>query len=114
MLMEEEPEMFGCTAGGTDRFYINAKGDLQPCEFLNFSFGNIAVDDFDTIYYNMRAEFHTPGQCLLCDKYSGEIYQKYLEDGSSNLPVNPELSKQIYANWDRGKPTRFYEKLSQM
>ncbi|MDP3643333.1 MAG: radical SAM protein [Bacteroidota bacterium] len=114
MLMEEEPEMFGCTAGGTDRFYINAKGDLQPCEFLNFSFGNVATDDFDTIYYNMRTEFHTPGQCLLCDQFASEIYEKYLENGSVNLPLKPELSEQIYAGWDRGEPTRFYEKLSQL
>ena len=114
MLMEEEPEMFGCTAGGTDRFYINAKGDLQPCEFLNFSFGNIAVDDFDSIYYNMRNVFHIPGQCLLCDKYASEIYQKYVENTSSNLPLNPELSEQIYACWNRGEPTHFYEKLSQL
>jgi len=114
MLMEEEPEMFGCTAGGTDRFYINAKGDLQPCEFLNFSFGNIAVDDFDTIYYNMRSEFHTPGQCLLCDRFASEIYQKYLENTSSNLPLKPEISEQIYARWNRGEPTEFYEKLTQL
>lgn len=114
MLMEEEPEMFGCTAGGTDRFYINAKGDLQPCEFLNFSFGNIAVDDFDTIYYNMRSEFHIPGQCLLCDRFASEIYQKYLENASSNLPLKPELSKQIYSKWNRGEPTEFYEKLLQL
>ena len=114
MLMEEEPEMFGCTAGGTDRFYINAKGDLQPCEFLNISFGNIATDDFDTIYYNMRSEFHLPGQCLLCDEFASEIYQKHLEDASSVLPLNPELSEQIYANWDRGEPTQFYEKISQL
>ncbi|MGW8161804.1 MAG: radical SAM/SPASM domain-containing protein, partial [Desulfobulbales bacterium] len=40
-IIEESPEMFGCTAGGTDRFYINAKGDVQPCEFLNISFGNL-------------------------------------------------------------------------
>jgi MoaA/NifB/PqqE/SkfB family radical SAM enzyme len=40
-IIEEDKAVFGCTAGGTDRFYINAKGDLQPCEFLNISFGNI-------------------------------------------------------------------------
>lgn len=114
MLKEEEPEMFGCTAGGTDRFYINAKGDLQPCEFLNFSFGNIATDDFDTIYYNMRSEFHIPGQCLLCDKFSGEIYKKYQENASAHLPLKPELSEEIFAHWNRGEPTEFYEKLSQL
>ncbi|MEN8194184.1 MAG: radical SAM protein, partial [Bacteroidota bacterium] len=34
-IVDERSDMFGCTAGGTDRFYINAKGDVQPCEFLN-------------------------------------------------------------------------------
>jgi len=114
MLMEEEAEMFGCTAGGTDRFYINAKGDLQPCEFLNFSFGNITVDDFDIIYDRMRKVFDIPGQCLLCDKYANEIYRLYSENASSNLPLNPEISEQFYACWNRGEPTRFYEKLSQL
>ena len=114
MLKEEEPEMFGCTAGGTDRFYINAKGDLQPCEFLNFSFGNIATDDFDTIYYNMRSEFHIPGQCLLCDKFAHDIYKKYQENTSLHLPLNPKLSEEIYTQWNRGEPTEFYEKLLQL
>ncbi len=114
MLREEEPEMFGCTAGGTDRFYINAKGDLQPCEFLNFSFGNIVTDDFDSIYQKMRTVFHQPGQCLLCDHYAGEIYRQYRESNSPSLPLNPQISEKIYCCWDRGKPTPFYEKLSHL
>ncbi len=114
MLREEEPEMFGCTAGGTDRFYINAKGDLQPCEFLNFSFGNIDTDDFDTIYQKMRTVFHQPGQCLLCDTYASEIYKRYSESGTSILPLKPDVSEQIYCCWNRGEPTPFYEKLSQL
>jgi len=59
-IMEEDPDMFGCTAGGTDRLYINAKGDVQPCEFLNISFGNIAEEDFDIIYKKMRKVFKVP------------------------------------------------------
>jgi hypothetical protein len=62
----------------------------------------------------MRSEFHIPGQCLLCDEFAGKIYQKHLEDASSVLPLNPELSEQIYSEWDRGEPTPFYEKLSQL
>jgi hypothetical protein len=33
----ESPAPFGCTAGGIDRFYLNANGEVQPCEFLNVS-----------------------------------------------------------------------------
>lgn len=114
MLREEEPDMFGCTAGGTDRFYINAKGDLQPCEFLNFSFGNIARDDFDQLYRTMRTVFETPGQCLLCDRCAAKIYGLYRQNAASNLPLPPHLAEQIYQGWDRGKPTEFYQKLSKL
>jgi MoaA/NifB/PqqE/SkfB family radical SAM enzyme len=114
MLMEEEPGMFGCTAGGTDRFYINAKGDLQPCEFLNFSFGNIVTDDFDTIYNRMRSVFEKPGQCLLCEKYSSDIFWTYEQSGSTVLPLAPKQAETIYKYWDRGEPTAFYEKLERL
>jgi len=108
-IMEEAPEMFGCTSGGTDRFYINAKGDLQPCEFLNISFGNIATDDFDVIYEKMRSYFNGPGECMLCEKYAGEILKIYKENNLTTLPLTPELSKKIYEHWDRGKKTKLYE-----
>lgn len=114
MFMEESPSMWGCTAGGTDRFYINAKGDLQPCEFLNISFGNIQTDDFDTIYENMRKVFEIPGDCLLCEKYSREILELKNEHQLKILPLPPELSKKIYSGWDRGNHTAFYKKLAKL
>ena len=114
MFMEESASMFGCTAGGTDRFYINAKGDLQPCEFLNISFGNIQTDDFDTIYENMRNVFEQPGDCLLCEKYSPKILSLKNENQLKILPLSPELSKSIYKDWDRGNHTKFYKRLAEI
>lgn len=110
-LLEEEVDMFGCTAGGTDRFYINAKGDLQPCEFLNISFGNIHTDDFDSIYSAMRKVFEHPGDCKLCEKHSEEILKIYKEENLKSLPLDKELSKRIYANWDQGESPDFYKKI---
>jgi len=111
-IIEEDKNMFGCTAGGTDRFYINAKGDLQPCEFLNLSFGNIK-DDFDKIYLNMREIFNKPRECWLCEKYSGKVLDLYNKNNLKSLPLTPELSKKVYNNWDRGKNTSLYERLNQ-
>jgi len=105
-IIEESPEVFGCTAGGTDRFYINAKGDLQPCEFLNLSFGNIVQEDFSTVYGRMRACFDKPGQTWLCEAYASAI--RDLAGKSAVLPLDPEKSKIIYQTWDRGKPTELY------
>jgi len=114
MFMEESPDMWGCTAGGTDRFYINAKGDLQPCEFLNISFGNIQADNFETIYEDMRMVFDHPGDCLLCEKYSREILEIKKEYQLKTLPLPPDLSKRIYKKWDRGKHTSFYKQLEKL
>jgi MoaA/NifB/PqqE/SkfB family radical SAM enzyme len=114
MIVEEEKSLFGCTSGGTDRFYINAKGDLQPCEFLNLSFGNIKTNDFEIIYDNMRKQFEAPGNCLLCEKYSNAVYKLYKENNLKSLPLSPELSKSIYEKWDRGLEPEFYEKLKKI
>ncbi|MBN2036334.1 MAG: radical SAM protein [Chitinispirillaceae bacterium] len=107
--IEESPKVFGCTAGGTDRFYINAKGDVQPCEFLNISFGNIAQEDFPVIYDRMRACFDPPGQTWLCEGYAQKIAA--LAQDAVALPLDLETSKQVYETWDRGKETELYQKV---
>jgi MoaA/NifB/PqqE/SkfB family radical SAM enzyme len=114
MFMEESPEVWGCTAGGTDRFYINAKGDVQPCEFLNISFGNIVTEDFDAIYNNMRTVFEHPSDCLLCERYSKEIFRIKVDNELDSLPLTPQLSEELYKDWDRGCHTEFYKKLKNL
>jgi len=111
MINEEDKSLFGCTAGATDRFYINAKGDLQPCEFLNISFGNIQQDDFETIYEDMRRVFETAGDCLLCEKYSLRIHELMNEHNIKVLPLPPDISREVYKDWDRGEVPEFYKKL---
>ena len=107
-IIEEQPDVFGCTAGGTDRFYINAKGDVQPCEFLNISFGNIADEKFEDIYDRMRACFETPGERILCEEAAKKIAALYKQHNLNSLPLPPELSKQVYEEWDRGAATELY------
>ncbi|MDD2497600.1 MAG: radical SAM protein, partial [Desulfitobacteriaceae bacterium] len=92
-IIEEDKNVFGCTAGGTDRFYINAKGDVQPCEFLNISFGNISTDDFADIYQKMRIIFDKGKDCFLCEKYAAKIHRLYREYNLKSLPLSPELSE---------------------
>ena len=110
-IMEEDAAHFGCTCGGTDRFYLNAKGDVQPCEFLNVSFGNIAGEEFWAIYRRMRETFRIPGVDWLCEKYAPAIAAIRQEQGIDTLPLSPELSRQCIAGWERGAPTPLYGKL---
>ena len=76
-VVEEDEEHYGCAGGGTERFYINAKGDVQPCEFLNISFGNVKEESFSDIYSRMRDVFKTPGTNWLCDKYSSSVNDNF-------------------------------------
>ncbi len=111
MIIDEDSEHFGCTAGGTDRFYINAKGDVQPCEFLNISFGNIGTEPFERIYEQMRTVFSTPGDCWLCEKYSPRIAEIFRESNLSSLPLTTALSENITLWIERGEIPEFYEKV---
>ena len=113
-ILEESPDVFGCTAGGTDRFYLNAKGDVQPCEFLNISFGNINQEDFDVIYKRMREVFNMPGDCMLCEQSAEKINRLFTENDLNSLPLTPELSKGVYANWNSGDETDLYKRTREM
>jgi MoaA/NifB/PqqE/SkfB family radical SAM enzyme len=110
-IIEESPEVFGCTAGGSDRFYINAKGDVQPCEFLNISFGNLNQESFDKIFDRMRKAFDRPGETWLCEKYSAYISHTMEDKKIDSLPLSHAESRELYENWDRGPETEIYKKI---
>jgi MoaA/NifB/PqqE/SkfB family radical SAM enzyme len=110
-VVEEDVSLFGCPAGGTDRFYLNAKGDVQPCEFLNISFGNISREDFTSIYRRMRETFRVPCSSWLCEKYSGSIAEMFHRHQLDTLPLSEELSRRLYTRWNRGSETPLYKTL---
>jgi MoaA/NifB/PqqE/SkfB family radical SAM enzyme len=113
-ILVEDRTRFGCTAGGTDRFYLNAKGDVQPCEFLNISFGNIAEEDFDAIYARMRRAFTPAGETWLCEACAAAISHASKTQKTATLPLSKKLSGEICDKWDRGKPTRLYERMDEL
>jgi len=114
MIIDEDEEHFGCTSGGTDRFYINAKGDVQPCEFLNISFGNIQSEQFEDIYKRMRKVFETPGTGWLCEKYAARIAGIMKENGITILPLQPEFAGEIFEDIGAGPVPDFYDKVVKM
>lgn len=104
---EESPEMLGCCCGGIDRFYIGANGDVQPCEFVNISFGNLAEVPFETAYARMRAAFPVPSREWTCEARAGEIAAR----AGVRLPLPWRETREMVAAWQPGAPTAVYDKM---
>lgn len=108
---EEQAEVLGCTAGAIDRFYVNANGELQPCEFVNISFGNLTREPFEVVWGRMRAAFPDARADWLCCTQAAAIHQLYVESGERHTPLPWELTRKLVEEWDRGSPTPLYKGL---
>ena len=110
-VFEESDRVLGCTAGAVDRFYIGAAGDVQPCEFLNLSFGNVNDEPFAAILARLRGAFPTPGCDWLCCTQAAAIHRLFVAHKLERTPLPWAVTQELVATWDRGKPTPIYEKL---
>ena len=110
-VLEEQETRLGCTAGGVDRFYLNAYGEVQPCEFLNLSFGNLREEPLRVIMQRMRAYFPEPCSDWLCCTQSGEIERLFREQKLERTPLPWPVTKALVEGWTRGRPTPLYKKL---
>lgn len=110
-VFEEAENNLGCTAGGIDRFYLNATGELQPCEFLNISFGNVSKENFATIFARMRETFSCPCSDWLCCTRANEIYRFYQDNNITETPLPWDKTQILIKNWQQTNPTQLYKKL---
>lgn len=110
-VLEEAENRLGCTAGGVDRFYLNAYGEVQPCEFLNLSFGNLREEPLRVIMERMRSYFPEPCSDWLCCTQSAEIQRLFLEHKLARTPLPWPVTRTLVEKWNRGRPTPLYEKL---
>ena len=110
-VFEEQEAMLGCTAGGIDRFYMNANGEIQPCEFLNFSFGNINTEPFGTIYARMRSFFPIPCTDWPCCSKAEAISELIRENELKTTPVPWPLTRELFERQEKSRATPIYEKL---
>ncbi len=110
-VFEESPGMLGCTAGAVDRFYVNATGEVQPCEFLNISFGNVREEPFERILGRMRDAFRVPCTDWLCCTQAAEVARLLRENGLTRTPLPRILTEELVSGWGRGEPTPLYRRL---
>lgn len=113
-VFEERKAGVGCTAGGIDRFYVTAGGDVQPCEFLQLSFGNVIQEDFETIFSRMRSAYAIPGTGWLCCTHGIAIAGFMQKNRIQTTPVPWPLTLDFLAEQGAsgtGESTPLYAKL---
>lgn len=107
-----EASYLGCTAGGIERFYVNADGEVQPCEFLNVSFGNVRDESYGVIYKRMREYFPTATQNWLCNTENTLVQEFIKEHGIKRLPIKKDLTLKLMKRITSSKgAVKFYEDL---
>lgn len=107
-----EASHLGCTAGGIERFYVNADGEVQPCEFLNVSFGNVRDESYEVIYKRMREAFPTATRNWLCNTENNLVQEFIREHGIKRLPIKKDLTLKLMKKLTPSEgPVKFYEDL---
>jgi len=88
----ESPELFGC-GGGSQHLYIDAAGEVCPCDFTPLSFGNVTREAFGDIWTRMTAAMAGPRRECFIRKHHA-LLQPYAELPGA-LPLTPDASCQI-------------------
>lgn len=108
---EESPKGFGCTAGGIDRLYVNATGAVQPCEFLNLSFGNVRETPLPEIFNRMREAFPAPQNQWACSQWGAAIQHYRIEHGITETPLDATHTEAFLKRVMRTQQPDFYRRL---
>ncbi|MFA5859033.1 MAG: radical SAM protein [Elusimicrobiota bacterium] len=86
----ESFEQFGCGAG-TQHSYIDAKGNLYPCDFVPMSFGNVQEQPIKTLWQEMNSIIGKPrDRCMLM-----ETQVEIKKNIKSSLPLQPVEAKKV-------------------
>ncbi len=68
----ESPECFGCGAGWF-HMYVDAAGNLCPCDFVQTAYGSLNDESFETLYAKMRADIRPFTCTCLVERQRGSV-----------------------------------------
>jgi MoaA/NifB/PqqE/SkfB family radical SAM enzyme len=86
----EEPYNLGCTATSAQKVYVDARGNVQPCELLKISLGNITREPFSKIWQRFRKTCRFPVKDCIVWHYNSLIAK------ATNLPLDPEVTQRTW------------------
>ena len=110
-VFESSPMAFGCTAGGIERFYVNAHGEIQPCEFVNVSCGNVKEESFNIIYHRMREQFKKPCLNWLCNSEHYKIHNCVSQKNLDSFPVTGQDALNLMNEFQNKDEVPLYQKM---
>lgn len=84
----DERAVFGCTAGGAGRIYLNAQGDLQPCQHINVSFGNVVEKSYTGLITEAEKIFSQPGKRTACTMIAPAVAKAYEKEKKVPIPFS--------------------------
>ena len=88
----ESPEFFGCGAG-TQHFFVDAAGEVCPCDFTPLSFGNLAREPLAAIWTRMNTAFGgNPRSHCFMQRHHALVAR---HTAGQPLPLPPEVSERI-------------------
>lgn len=82
----DERAVFGCTAGGAGRIYLNAQGELQPCQHINVSFGNVQKFGYTALIKEAEKLFNRPAKQTACTMIAETVAKRFEETKEVPLP----------------------------
>lgn len=86
----ESPEVFGCGAG-TQHMFVDAAGEVCPCDFTAMSFGNALKQPLPEIWSRMNAAMGNPRRhCFVRRNY--RLITGY---ANGKFPLSPETSERV-------------------
>lgn len=92
----ETPDRFGCVAG-SERLYISASGDIQPCPLVNLAVGNVMDEPLETIWKRLHGFIPGPRAQRLCSQLGPLVDEQVrMSPGAFDvLPLPPSQSNEI-------------------
>ncbi len=103
----ESAEMFGCGAA-TQHSYLDAHGNLTPCDFVPLGFGNAFEEPMADLWRRMNQAVGVPrSRCLAFE------IQQHLQGSPTTSPLSPEASLDACQQCQREpRLPRFYRLLA--
>jgi len=90
----ESDKYMGCMAG-YNTVYVDASGEVCPCDMTPISFGNIVEEDFEVIWKRLKEVFNKPGCGCFLRENSDKISRRF----KGKFPLSYKDSHEICKNY---------------